>query len=498
MTSVSNRTFVGAVSLTNGMYLLGSLNNTSVRPALTTVPASYEIRSFNSAGITDDGGFLRLSAGGGTSTNTQSYIDISGSSSISDMNKNIVFGTSGTERLRIDVNGTLISSPTTSSTSSTTGSFLLSGGIGISNTTDASSSTNGGSLTTAGGIAIAKSLWIGTTMNIAGVMTSSNATASTSNTTGSLLLSGGIGISNTTDASSATNGGSLTLAGGAAIAKSLYVGSKIAVNPVLSLTELLTVHQSGTGVSGSIAIQAGLDGSASTANTCSLFFKYLAGDGSTINHEMRAHFLAGTGAYGISFIDNNASKTLLRLHNAGASTSSTAGSCLLTGGLSISATTDATSSTNGGTLTTAGGIGVTKSLIIGANLLVTGASSYQSVNGEIFSIKRNNTTINQALGQTLTASNVIAGYIIRSGQNSGQTDTFPTAALLVAGVTSASIGTQWTFIYNNTSTEVMSFGAGSGNIIYGSTSVAGNSYVTVTFSLTNVTASTETCDILIK
>lgn len=57
---------------------------------------------------------------------------------------------------------------TTATTSSTTGSLLLPGGIGISNTTDAVSSTNGGTITTAGGIAIAKKAFIGTDISIGG------------------------------------------------------------------------------------------------------------------------------------------------------------------------------------------------------------------------------------------------------------------------------------------------------------------------------------------
>jgi hypothetical protein len=52
-------------------------------------------------------------------------------------------------------------------------------------------------------------------------ITSNDTTATTSNTTGSVLLSGGLGISNVTDATSATNGGTITTAGGIGIAKKL-------------------------------------------------------------------------------------------------------------------------------------------------------------------------------------------------------------------------------------------------------------------------------------
>ena len=59
----------------------------------------------NAQNDTADDGFLRLSAGGGTSVNSQSSIDISGFSTVADMSNNIVMRTAGTERLRIDNSG---------------------------------------------------------------------------------------------------------------------------------------------------------------------------------------------------------------------------------------------------------------------------------------------------------------------------------------------------------------------------------------------------------
>lgn len=75
--------------------------------------------------------------------------------------------TSGTARLTInDTNLTssvpIINSDSTATTSLTTGSVRLSGGIAINNTTDASSITNGGTFSTGGGAAIGKKLYVGT------------------------------------------------------------------------------------------------------------------------------------------------------------------------------------------------------------------------------------------------------------------------------------------------------------------------------------------------
>jgi hypothetical protein len=56
-------------------------------------------------GLNYDDGFLRISAGGGTNVSSKSFIDLSGYSNIPDMNKNIVFGTKGIERMRLDQDG---------------------------------------------------------------------------------------------------------------------------------------------------------------------------------------------------------------------------------------------------------------------------------------------------------------------------------------------------------------------------------------------------------
>lgn len=65
--------------------------------------AAHEIHGTDYNGPGSDGGFLRLSAGGGTTAATKSYIDLSGDySTVADMDRNIVFGTAGTERMRIN------------------------------------------------------------------------------------------------------------------------------------------------------------------------------------------------------------------------------------------------------------------------------------------------------------------------------------------------------------------------------------------------------------
>jgi hypothetical protein len=103
---------VGTTSISAKIDTYGSiasnsgLSNASTRPAVSTgTMTNGEVRGYSVTSPSADDGFLRVSAGGGTNANTKSYIDLSGYSTVSDMDKNIVIGTSGTERMRIDTSG---------------------------------------------------------------------------------------------------------------------------------------------------------------------------------------------------------------------------------------------------------------------------------------------------------------------------------------------------------------------------------------------------------
>lgn len=101
-----------------GVRIHTGFSNATARPALNTSSVgAYEIRGVGSGGgvtQTDaaDDGFLRIAAGGGAITTAQSSIDISGYSSLPEMNNNIVFRTAGVERMRLDQSGNLSGSTT--------------------------------------------------------------------------------------------------------------------------------------------------------------------------------------------------------------------------------------------------------------------------------------------------------------------------------------------------------------------------------------------------
>jgi uncharacterized protein YaiE (UPF0345 family) len=95
---------ISKLQITGGVSINTGLTNASSRPAITSGTAG-EIRGLSNSSYLADDGFLRLSAGGGTTKNTKAYIDISGYSTVPDMNQNILFGTMGVERMRINSAG---------------------------------------------------------------------------------------------------------------------------------------------------------------------------------------------------------------------------------------------------------------------------------------------------------------------------------------------------------------------------------------------------------
>ncbi len=109
--NVNKRVGFSKATPTAKLDIGGSINidsnllDTSVRPSYTGTLVGGEIRGYLSNFPTSDGGLLRLSAGGGTAGNQKSYIDLTGASTITDMDRNIVMGVNGIEQFRLATGG---------------------------------------------------------------------------------------------------------------------------------------------------------------------------------------------------------------------------------------------------------------------------------------------------------------------------------------------------------------------------------------------------------
>ncbi len=105
----TSRTLTIPDSLANLNVILSNVNagltSASSRPAIGTSITAGEIHGVSSSGGTVDDGFLHLSAGGSTTAAFITCIDISGSSSVSGMDRSVVMWAGGVQLLRADVNG---------------------------------------------------------------------------------------------------------------------------------------------------------------------------------------------------------------------------------------------------------------------------------------------------------------------------------------------------------------------------------------------------------
>lgn len=209
-------------------------------------------------------------------------------------------------------------------------------------------------------------------------MTVSDTTAATSSSTGSVTLAGGLAISNTTDATSSTNGGSLTSAGGFAFAKSGYIDAN------LTVTGTLTV---GTFSPSSITTTTG---NITTLNTT-------------------------TGNI------TNVVATTATLASTTASTSVSTGALITQGGIAINNATDATSTTNGGSLTSAGGFAFAKSGYVGGSLTVSGTTTSGTVTATTLNLSG---TANMRLFAASGTSDVDPGFTFTNTQTDNNTNTF--------------------------------------------------------------------------
>lgn len=301
------------------------------------------------------------------------------------------------------------------SVNSSSGAFILFGGLSISNTENSSSYLSGGSITTSGGASIAKSLYIGEDINVLGdfnVLGQTNLSgftitgteSSLNSTTGAFVLGGGISIYNTTEATSPSSGGTITTAGGVSIGKNLYIGGT--TNSLNSTT-------------GSVILSGGL----SISNT------------ENATSTTQGGSLTVAGGLSIAkdlYVGGSVNFTDFTISGTADSINSTTAALVLSGGLSLSDTVDATSSTAGGTITTAGGVAIAKSLYVGgtSNLNNIISSGLTSLSGTVISGTVNSTN-------TLSSLNSSTGSVVLSGGLSIRNTTDATSPTAGGTITTA-------------------------------------------------------------
>lgn len=182
-----------------------------------------------------------------------------------------------------------------------------------------------------------------------------------------VLWAGGLSINNTTDVTSLSSGGGLTDAGGASIAKSLIVGNTIST----------TVISAGS-------IYSNLN---------------------TNNFNVSIYSTSGT----------------LYLTSTTPSYSSTCGTLVSAGGISIFNTTDVTSLTAGGGFTDAGGASIAKSLLVGGTIgasVISAASSIITNLNSINSTNQNAVLINTSISNLTVSSQTVNNLFVNNSTTS--------------------------------------------------------------------------------
>ena len=298
----------------------------------------------------------------------------------------------------------LYSTDTTISTNSTSGAIYILGGISIANTNNAVSSTYGGSITTAGGVGIQRNLLVGENIGIGGSgfnpqenihIRNQHATTRFENNTGQYSYIDfmenstgnryGILLDSTLNEFAFTYTTSGQTPNNANKAFTIDSTGQIGIQGLTLDTENFILTNSTTGY-------LGLMGADYNTNDNSMAGRILlfANSQTTNISAGSVNIYAGNVTNGNVSIFTNNDIERLRIDNNGTvnilattlSDSSTNGSLITNGGISVFCSENATSLTSGGAITTTGGVAIKKDVYIGGSLFVTGTIT---VNGALTS-----------------------------------------------------------------------------------------------------------------
>lgn len=338
------------------------------------------------------------------------------------------------------------------------------------------------SINTSGGLQVSNNAIFGKSVSILHTM------PSTSSITGGLRVEGGVGINSTYNSISVSNGGGLTCSGGAAFLKDVRIGGSIYANETVSCRNLNVSED--VEINGNVAILGNIE-----AESLELTSGFTAQDTELTNLSVSNDCTIGgsqniAGALsvgnGVSVSQPSLFSGDVRFTSTLVNTSTTTGAVRITGGVLISCTQGATSTTRGGSFLTLGGASIAKNLIVGqsitaqstlftsvantnyentssAALRVSGGGAYngalyvqgdiyaksrQFVKGEVF---RRMTTqnVSNVNGVFYTWSQLENKILLRLGHNDNATDYLPTAASIIANVVNIEIGTSLILHFRN-------------------------------------------------
>ena len=430
------------------------------------VQASTDATSSTTGGLHVSGGFSsgkNIFAGGKiTSSDTGSFANGSlivnaGSSSLVVAGPTLGVSGSGSDisiSLTPKGNGNVGIVGSVDSSSTTSGTLVVTGGVGVSG-----SSYVGGSLSVGGDILLPNTYADGSVLlsssgkvsklsiGTSGYILTSDGSKPTwtapanQNSTTYLITTNtsGIGLkSNSTDNSTSTTTGSIVTSGGLGVAKSVVVGDSLSVGSTTSSTNTLTgslVVSGGVGMAGSLNVGGSLSGSSLSVSSSTVSGSLTTGSlvvsssgvitgGATVGGDLLVQGSLSTntnvsvsGKIVSTYSSGNAFESAGDIKVGGSSyilqdiigsgQLTVAGNSSLTGSVHISGTakaTDATSTTTG-SLVLDGGVGIGKSLFVGSSATV-GGSLFVTSSGNSTSSTSGCVVLSGGLG---VAKNVNAG-----------------------------------------------------------------------------------------
>lgn len=237
---------------------------------------------------------------------------------------------------------------TEGSTGITSGSLIVSGGVTINGGINAASSTSGGALTVMGGVGVLNDILIGGRIethseeyNKMRRLELVSTDISHGLTSGSLICGGGISIKATTNSLSPDNGGGLTIAGGVGIGGDTWMSGDI------NLLSNINLYST----------------SGELINFYDQFnIRRFIISGGDDDFKIKTTNNIGVPDEDTFVIDKISKQSYFK--NITSSLDASTASVILSGGISINCTENATSSTSGGGVSIAGGLGIAKDVYI--------------------------------------------------------------------------------------------------------------------------------------